>query len=477
MKIFFITPFEGKKHYQKDVDKIIEIIESTGAKVLSPEKTREYQDAFREENLKKFGSRESIHYEFIKQGVLNADAIIVEASHEDFRVGHETTLAVLHRKPVLCLSKNIDFGKYIRHEGFRGAQYNEKNIKGIVLNFLSEVSKNILSKRKANFKFSSTNWRTQKITPKKNIAALGSINIDMVTKVPIIPKENEVVISEGLKLITGGKATNAAIAMSRLQEKVYMIGKIGNDFFGEEAKTILKNEGINVDFVDEDVFIPTGTIMVNVDKKGENTIIVNEDANIRINKKTISDFLQQLDQNSIKVDLFYITLEPPAEVVEFAIKEFKKRNVTIFCDAAPEIKPLQEDLYEYVDFLSPNEYEATAMTGIKVKDVRTAKKASKYLRKKGANNIIITLGKLGAAFLEKGLNVPIHFPGKRVKVVDETAAGDAFRGAFVVKYLESGNLHESIEFANKAGAFAVTKLGAYDAMPTMEELEFLEIIR
>src|SRR5258708_30949697 len=105
MKVFFLTPFSEKKEFQADIDQIISIIEATGVDVISAEKSRQYDDAFNEENLKKFGSKEAVHYEFIRQGVLKADAVIVEVNPGDFRVGHETTLALLYNKSVLCLSQ------------------------------------------------------------------------------------------------------------------------------------------------------------------------------------------------------------------------------------------------------------------------------------------------------------------------------------------------------------------------------------
>ncbi|MBI3385411.1 hypothetical protein HY030_04425 [Candidatus Gottesmanbacteria bacterium] len=125
------------------------------------------------------------------------------------------------------------------------------------------------------------------------IAVLGSITIDLITKVPKIPHENEVVISEGLRLLPGGKAANTAIALSRLGSDSYMLGKIGNDGFGKNIKMIFKNEKVNMDFVDIDYVVPTGTVLVNVDQQGQNTIIVNEDANIRITTKSIANFLNK----------------------------------------------------------------------------------------------------------------------------------------------------------------------------------------
>lgn len=476
MKIFFITPFSEKQKYQKDIDRIIEIIETTGAEVISAEKTRQYQDAFSADNIKKYGSREAVHYDFIRQGVLRADAVIVEVNPGDFRVGHETTLALLYKKPVLCLSNTTDYSKYIKHEDFIAAKYTESTLRPTLINFLTKVSKTILTKRNANFNISTKRWGMEKTGNKKNIAVLGSINVDMVTKVPKIPHENDVVVSEGLKLVPGGKATNAAISMARLGENVHMLGRVGNDYFGEDVRSVFKRENVNIEYVDTDSFIPTGTIMIGVDAKGDNTIIVNEDANIRITRKTIDDFLKKVDDGSTKIDCFYTSLETITEIIEHAVMEFHKREVMVFCDAGPQARPLPEKLLKYIDFISPNEFEAFCMTKIKVTDTKSAAEAALILRKKGANNIIITLGQNGAVLLEKGKNEAEHFPGNKVKVVDVTAAGDAFRGAFVTSFLEDKDMRRAIKFANLAGAYAVTKLGAYDSFPTRESLSFLDIM-
>ncbi|MEK7129763.1 MAG: ribokinase [Patescibacteria group bacterium] len=473
MKIFFTSPYDGRKQYQRYIDVIIATVESIGAQVISPEKTREYQDALSRENIQKLGSRDRAHYEFIRQGIANADAVIIEASYEDFRVGHEATLAIIYKKPVLCLSQKKDYGQLIRHEDFQGKKYTEKNLRKLVLDFLSGVSRKILKKRKSTLHGKTGDG--EKTRKYGNIAVLGAINIDLVTKVPRIPKENEVVISEGLHLLPGGKATNAAVGMARLDGAVSMIGKIGNDTFGEEVHAVLRRESIQTDYVDTDSFIPTGTVMVNVDAKGKNTIIVNEDANIRINKKTIMDFVGAFDGKKQNVDCFYTTLEPLPEIVELAIREFSKRKIFIFCDAAPQTRPLPAHLYPLIDVLSANEYEATGMTGMTVRDVASAEAAAVFLRRKGAQTVIITLGHLGAVLLEKGHEAPIHIPGKKVNVVDETAAGDAFRAGFVVEYLRTKQMQTALEFANLVGAYAVTRLGAYEALPTREELEFLEV--
>lgn len=471
MKIFFISAYSGKQKYQKDYDRIIELIESTGATVIGAEKNREYQGNFTPENIKKYGGKEKVHYEFIRQGILKADGLVVEASFNDLRVGHEMTLALLYKKPVLCLSQSLDYGKYIQHDYFTGKLYSQKNLKVIVLKFIEKVSGLIKANRNIGYRVNEKKWSTQKLAIQKQIAILGSVNIDMITKVSKIPKIDEVVISEGLKLMPGGKATNAAIGISRLGEKVWMLGKTGNDFFGESLKGMFGRENIDTSFIDTDSFIPTGTVMVNVDNRGRNTIIVNEDANIKINKQTIKDFLKQIDGGKVIVDCFYTTLEPLPEIVSYAINEFHKRKITIFCDAAPTARPLNPKLYQKIDFLSCNEFEAETMTGIKVFDEKTAGLAAEKLRQKGANTVILTLGEKGSLLLSDKIK---YFPGLKVKTVDETGAGDAFRAGFITEYLETDNMDKAMLMGNLVGAFTVTRLGVYESLPTKEELGFFQ---
>lgn len=116
------------------------------------------------------------------------------------------------------------------------------------------------------------------------------------------------------------------------------------------------------------------------------------------------------------------------------------------------------------------------MAGIKVIDEESAKTATLALRSEMAKTIIITLGKLGAVVLEEGTTKPHFFPGKKVKTIDETAAGDAFRAAFVTEYLATKDISKAMELGNKVGAYATTRLGSYEGLPTPEELEFVKFI-
>lgn len=142
MKIFFTTSFEGKKYYQKNIDEIVRIIESTGAKIISPEKRELYLKTFSKANLKKYdGDEYKAHYYFIEHGIASSDAVIIEASNEDFRIGHEATLALLYKKPILVLSQKIDYGKFIPHDNFIGKKYTPESVNKIISDFLTLVGK------------------------------------------------------------------------------------------------------------------------------------------------------------------------------------------------------------------------------------------------------------------------------------------------------------------------------------------------
>lgn len=142
MTIFFATPFNGKPKYQEFINDIIRLIESHGVTVISAEKETQYSQAFTQEKLSEYGDRNHAHYEFIRQGIAGADAVVFEASYEDFRVGHEATISLMYGKPVLVLSQLIDYGQYIYHEKFIGKKYSDKKeLKKIVEDFLVVVKK------------------------------------------------------------------------------------------------------------------------------------------------------------------------------------------------------------------------------------------------------------------------------------------------------------------------------------------------
>lgn len=466
MKIFFTGSFFGQKQYGKHYDRIVRILEELGAEVIRTG-SEEYKSIYTEDDLRKF-SKEELHYRFIREGIARADAVVVEASQEDFRIGHEATLAIIYKKPVLCLSVNEDYGKLVRHEAFRGEKYTLRDLKKILTDFLHEVSKTVRSTRKAKFQKSRPSSGERR---GKSILVFGSINADLFTSVDKIPRENEVVVAKGLKVTPGGKATNAAIGLSRLGEQAIMFGKVGNDDFGYNIKQVFEQEWVETDYILTDPFMPTGSVIVMTNERGENTLTVNEDANTRLTKEEVDGLLRKLKRKKVAIDAFFSTFEPPMEVVAYAVEKFHTLRVPVFVDAAPTKTKFPKSILANADFISPNQQEATAMTGVTVIGPQSAEKAALRLQRMGANTVVITLAEQGALLLEKGSRAGEHFPALQVKQIDTTASGDAFRAAFIVRYLHTGDLRESIRFANRAGGYAVTRLGAYESMPTWEELE------
>lgn len=145
MKIFFTTPYDGKVRYQNAIDEIIKVVENAGVVIVSPEKSRQYDAVLNEKKNKELGgNRDRAHYEFILRGIAEADAVIFEASYEDFRVGHEATLALMYDKPVLVLSQLQDYSRYISHERLTGKKYKSiSELKQIVDEFIQLVRKQI----------------------------------------------------------------------------------------------------------------------------------------------------------------------------------------------------------------------------------------------------------------------------------------------------------------------------------------------
>ncbi len=477
MRVFFLAPFEGKQKYQEAFDLIVAAIEATGCEVISPEKTEAYRDALSAENVERFGDSNNTHYQFIRKGILECDAVIVETSVESFRVGHETTLAILYKKPVLCLSQFVDMSEYIRYDGFSAEMYTLQDVNGIVEAFLQRVGDARGATHHPNRQEHANRIGLTSGRRSSKIAVLGFIGIDLFTKVEKFPAENHPLLSEGLKMALGGKAANAAVALTRLGEEVTIIGKVGSDPFGDRAKLVLDLEGIDTHHVATDTFSPTGTVLVNVDLRGKNTVIVNEDANQRVLKSSIDHVLERIDGGELDLDAFYVTYEVQPELINYAIREMHARNTFIFCDPAPFYRhdQISTNSFSLIDVLAPNQYEASAMTGIDVVDEQTATAAAKRLRENGAHTVIVSLGDLGAVMLLDGSDDAVSLGAHPVRIVDETGAGDAFRAAYLSEFLITRDAKTAIRLAARAGAFAVTHFGGVDCMPTQEQLVGLDL--
>ena len=304
---------------------------------------------------------------------------------------------------------------------------------------------------------------------KPKITVIGSSNTDLVVKAPKLPAPGETVLGNEFVIAPGGKGANQAVAIARLGGEVTFIAKLGMDDFGEQAIENFKKDGLNTDFVFRDKKSPSGVALIFVDDKGENMIVAAPGANAKLTIDDIDKARASIEKSEIVV----LQLESPLDSVEHAIDIAREKGIPVVLNPAPGEK-LSPDFIAKVDYLTPNETEAEILTGVKVIDDETAKKAGKILLDYGAKNVIITLGKRGAMIITK--DESLLTSAYEVKAVDATAAGDAFTGGLAYAIAIGNKLKEAVKFANAVAALAVTKMGAQPSMPTREELEkFLNV--
>ena len=297
----------------------------------------------------------------------------------------------------------------------------------------------------------------------KKILVLGSSNIDFILKIPRFHQPGETIQGENLVSVFGGKGANQAMASKRLGGKVIFLTNLGKDSYGKSYYRYLVGKGFPQKYLLMDTKVPTGIAFIELIPKGENRIIVSPGTNDSFSAKD----LKRLSPPWKEVKVFVTQLEIPFQTVQMGLKMAKKHDALTLLNPSPAIE-LPPGLLLLVDFIVPNELEAQLLTGIRMRRDRDLPKIAKRLLEMGTQNVVITLGAKGLFF--KNRNEELWMKAFRVKVVDTTAAGDAFLGALATSLSENKPIHEALEFANGAGALATTQLGAQPSLPSRKDL-------
>ena len=306
-------------------------------------------------------------------------------------------------------------------------------------------------------------FRYKSIAVKPKIIVIGSSNTDMVIKTKRIPAPGETVLGGTFFMNAGGKGANQAVAAARLGGTVSLVCKTGGDIFGQEAIAGFKKENITTDLIFTDATKPSGIALITVDENAENCIVVAPGANASLSVGDIGE----IEDFIIRAEIILMQLEIPLKTVAY-IAEFAAENeIAVILNPAPACE-LPDELLKNISIITPNENEAEKLTGITVTDIRSAKLAARSLCDRGVETVIITLGAEGALLFDRG--VATHIPGYKVKPIDTTAAGDVFNGALAVAISEKKSLEEAIDFACKAAAISVTRLGAQASAPFTHEI-------
>ncbi len=287
--------------------------------------------------------------------------------------------------------------------------------------------------------------------------------MDMVVKTSHIPVPGETVLSGSFFMNPGGKGANQAVSVARLGGDVAFVSKVGNDVFGKQSTQLFEEEGIDIAHLLSDDTLPSGVALITVDRSGENSIVVASGANAGLTPADLEDALDKIAGAGIVL----MQLEIPTETVHFAAIYAVKHGVKVILNPAPA-NTLPPKLLSCIDIITPNQSEAAMLSGINVTDAATAAQAAVAIHNLGVKSVIITMGAMGCVIYDKGEITLV--PAQKVEAVDTTAAGDVFCGALAVALAEGGTLFDAVDFASRAAAISVTRMGAQPSIPYRKEL-------
>jgi ribokinase len=303
----------------------------------------------------------------------------------------------------------------------------------------------------------------------KPIVVVGSVNLDLVCRGPRIPAPGETVTGEEFQTFHGGKGANQAVAIGRLGYPVSMVAKVGSDEFGSRLREGLRAARVDVHAVSTARGTASGVALISVDAQGQNSITVVPGANGKLSPRDLDKVLPRLRS----AGMILTQLEIPMETVEHLSSIAERYSVPLMLDPAPA-RSLLGKLLGRVTYLTPNETEACALCGTAIGDLspQNAHEYAEKLLASGAANVVIKMGGHGAyVAAAEGLRTLV--PSFKVRVVDSTAAGDAFNAGLAVALMRGMKFEEAVRFAAAVGALSVTRAGAQPAMPSAREVRQL----
>lgn len=300
----------------------------------------------------------------------------------------------------------------------------------------------------------------------KPIVVVGSANIDLVLRVPHIPRPGESVHGEQFMMVPGGKGANQAVAAARLGETVYMVARTGTDLFADVSFNSYAQAGLHTGYITRDPTVSSGIALILVEESGQNAISVAPQANAHLSPADVDRAGDVLSSAGVLLT----QQEVPLATTCYAMQMARAAGVTTIHNPAPAFESADADLLRLIDIITPNQLEAEKLTGIPVEGEEDAGRAARSLLEAGVGAAVITLGALGAYFATTG-GERGFVPAFPVHAVDTTAAGDAFNGALAVALNRGKTLADAILYANAAGALCATRTGAQPSLPAGAEVE------
>jgi ribokinase len=303
---------------------------------------------------------------------------------------------------------------------------------------------------------------------KNKIIVIGIFVVDLSFKSTKLPKLGETVIGDSYNIGPGGKGSNQCVAIARAGGDASLIARIGDDQFGKMGLHLYESENIGIEGLVIAKDEKTGSAAISIDKFGMNSIIVVPGVSSGLNKKMIDQKINLFNNSSILLTGFEI----PLDVAIYCLKIAKSKKLKTILNPAPYFE-IEQESYKLVDYLTPNEHEASVLTKTNIKTIDDARIAGRKICELGVGTSIITMGEKGVLCTRnindtEGLYFPsFNFPNK---VIDTVGAGDVFNGAFATAISEKMNLEESLIFSNKAASLSVRKQGAALSAPYRNQI-------
>ncbi|MEU6324425.1 ribokinase [Streptomyces sp. NPDC047009] len=298
------------------------------------------------------------------------------------------------------------------------------------------------------------------------VLVVGSITADVTAFSRRLPQRGETVLGDDFTLVLGGKGANQAVAAARAGAPTWMVGCVGQDLFRDIALEGLRAHGVQTSEI-RTVDGRTGVAHIRVDASGENDIVITPLANAALTPDMVD---ASIAETRDRTRVMLLQLEVPAEVTWHAARAGADAGFTVVLDPAPA-QPLPDDIWAYVDIVTPNESEATALTGIAVDGAEAAERAGRWFLDRGVSHALITLGGSGAVSVTA--ETVRHVPAFPVTPVDTTAAGDAFTGALGAALAAGLDTDAAVRSAVAAGALATTRPGASPSIPDLAAVRAL----
>jgi ribokinase len=291
----------------------------------------------------------------------------------------------------------------------------------------------------------------------------GSINMDVVATADRHPRVGETVAGHAVHYFPGGKGANQAVAAAKLGAATTLIGRLGNDAFGDQLRSFLAVQGVNLSFVQDTAEAHTGTAIITV-ANADNTIVVVPGANALVSAADVA--APTLAKGDIAVSQFEIPLPTVAAFFQRA----RAVDATTILNPAPA-KEFGRELLDLVDILILNETELGLLAKVELRDTDDHSlfiEAARSLQIGDGKIICVTLGKRGVLALIG--DEQLRIPGRAVEAVDTTGAGDCFVGAVAAQLADGESIRNALDYANTAASICVQQMGAAPSMPTAEEV-------